>query len=167
MRSEVRGEVCSAVEVPSTTYIEILLACLLIAWSPAATSIFTESETDRESGSAVLSIFDTGRRPPMPEENTDPKYWEQQLNDADLSMDRGSSPSWLSYGWQYRDSDVPFDYNAEAGKRPHKMQVENARLAQALLAKMAEGLSQNAAAKALGIGSGAASNALRRYRAHT
>lgn len=94
---------------------------------------------------------------------TEKEVWEQKLIDAGLTVDQGSSPSWLTYGWQYRDTDKTCAYSTEE-KRPHKRTVENESLAKQLLQLMHSGLSQNGAAKALGIGSGAAANALKRYR---
>jgi hypothetical protein len=106
----------------------------------------------------VLSISDTGE-----DAMSDQSEWDKKLVEMGLGMDRGSSPTWLTYGWQYRDADNPFGY-ATASKRPHKRTVENATLAQKLLKLMEGGFSQNAAAKHLGISSGTASNALRRFK---
>ncbi len=92
--------------------------------------------------------------------------WEKKLLDLGLSMDQGSSPSWITYGWDYRDADIPFDYSTK-NKRPDQNEQRNEDLALKLLALMNAGASMSAAARQLGVAPSNASVTLKRYRERT
>lgn len=91
--------------------------------------------------------------------------WDAILEEHDLSMDRGMKLGGdsVQYGQTYFDDTIPFDYvKPDTNARQHSA---NHQLATKLLVKMAAGMTQNEAAKALGVTSGNASRALKRYRA--
>jgi hypothetical protein len=94
------------------------------------------------------------------------KLWEAILAQHELSMNAGSSPSWLTYGWQYRDSEQPIQYG-EGEKRPHVKTAANLLKARQILALIESGLSMKKAAAALGIPQSSAVRIIQKYRANS
>lgn len=90
------------------------------------------------------------------------QLWEEILAQHDLTMDRGSSPSWLTYGWRYSDSDKAIVYGED--KRPDVRTGANFTRTQKLMDLIKAGMSQNAAAKQLGIAKQTASDLLKAHR---
>jgi hypothetical protein len=99
-------------------------------------------------------------------ETNDQELWDEILKQHELSMDQGSSPSWLTYGWRYTEADTPIDY-AGSSKTPHKKTAANLKRAKDLLELIGTGLSQRKAAKQLGIAEKTARYILQTHRAHS
>lgn len=88
--------------------------------------------------------------------------WETILEQHGLGLSRGVSRN-LGYGAQYFDSTSILDYQTPTNNIRHVSR--NYQLATALLEKMKTGLSQNQAAKTLGLNKRRASRTLQRFRA--